>query len=75
MLARFYAMLFCGNIAYLVTALTVIVDQLKTRAVDKQTSAAGREEAARVLLAEAEAERLEAKVAINMADKLTKLLK
>lgn len=63
------------SISDLVHLLNWTISQLQDRAVDKQTSAAGREEAARVLLAEAEAERLEAKVAINMADKLTKLLK
>lgn len=75
MLSKFYSILFRGNIHYLLTALNVIVDQLKARALEKVDSAQTREEAAHVLLGEAAEERNEARVAVNLADKLTKLMK
>lgn len=75
MLARFYAMLFRGNIAYLLTALNVITEQLKNRAAEAIHSAEAREEAAAVLLGEASEDRAAARVAVNLADKLTKLTK
>lgn len=67
--------LFKLGISDLVNLLNWAISQLQDRAVEKVASAEGREEAAKVLLAEAEAERLEAKVAVNLADKMTKMLK
>ena len=63
------------SISDLVNLLNWTISQLQARAVEKMASAEAREEAAKVLLSEADAERLEAKVAVGMADKLTKLLK
>ncbi len=63
------------SISDLVNLLNWTISQLQDRAVEKMASAEAREEAAKVLQAEADAERLEAKVAVGMADKLTKLLK
>lgn len=63
------------SISDLVNLLDWTISQLQDRAVEKIASAQDREEAAKVLIAEAEAERLEAKVASGMADKLAKLLK
>lgn len=67
--------LFKLGISDLVNLLNWTISQLQDRAVEKVASAEGREEAAKVLLAEAEAERLDAKVAVNLADKMTKMLK
>ena len=63
------------SISDLVNLLNWTISQLQDRAIEKMASAEAREEAAKVLLSEADAERLEAKVAVGMADKLTKLLK
>ncbi len=52
-----------------------VISQLQNRAVEKISSAANREEAAEVLLAEAAQERTEACVAVNLADNLAKLMK
>jgi len=62
------------SISDLVNLLNWTISQLQDRAIEKMASAEAREEAAKVLLSEADAERLEAKVAVGMADKLTKLL-
>lgn len=72
MFRRFFFKL---SISDLVQLLNWTISQLQDRAVEKIASAEGREEAAKVLLSEADAERLEAKVAMNTADKLAKLLK
>lgn len=72
MFRRFFFKL---SISDLVQLLNWTITQLQDRAVEKIASAEGREEAAKVLLGEADAERLEAKVAMNTADKLAKLLK
>ena len=59
----------------LVNLLNWTISQLQARAAERLASAAAREEAAKVLMGEAEAERTEAKVALNMADKISKMLK
>jgi hypothetical protein len=63
------------GISDLVNLLNWTISQLQDRAAEKIASAEGRVEAALGLVAAAAAERLEAKVAVNMADKMAKLLK
>lgn len=63
------------SIGNLVNLLNWTITQLQDRAIEKVASATAREEAAQVLLDEAAADRTEAKVAVNMADKLIKLMK
>lgn len=63
------------DINTLVNIVTWIIAQLQDRALEKISTAESREEAAKVLLAEAEYERLQAKVALKLAENITKMLK
>lgn len=58
------------SISDLVNLLDWTISQLQDRAVEKIASAQDREEAAKVLIAEAEAERLEAKAAFGLVNLL-----
>ena len=59
----------------LVNLVTWIIAQLQDRALEKVSTAESREEAAKVLMAEAERERVQAKVALKLAENITKMLK
>lgn len=63
------------DINTLVNIMTWIIAQLQDRALEKISTAESREEAAKVLMAEAERERVQAKVALKLAENITKMLK
>lgn len=62
------------NITTLLSLLESVVKQLQERAAEKLEAAKANDDAAQVLIGQAAAQRNEAKVAMNLADKVTRLL-
>lgn len=62
------------NIATLLSVLESVVKQLQERAAEKLEAAKANDDAAQVLIGQAASQRNEAKVAMNLADKVTRLL-
>jgi len=62
------------NIATLLSVLESVVKQLQERAAEKLETAKANDDAAQVLIGQAALQRNEAKVAMNLADKVTRLL-
>lgn len=62
------------NIATLLSVLESVVKQLQERAAEKLEAAKANDEAAQVLVGQAASQRNEAKFAMNLADKVTRLL-
>lgn len=62
------------NIATLLSVLESVVKQLQERAAEKLEAAKANDDAAQVLIGQAALQRNEAKVAMNLADKVTRLL-